>query len=219
MKTRLMKDNNLELLYFCLKELDIRLDEKAISGLIKYVELLAVWNTKVNLVSYKNPADLIILHIVDSLTLLKILNPDSPLKIMDIGTGAGLPGLILKIAVQSLEITLVEKNQKRVLFLKEVARTIGLEGVCIFNRDYNSLIDDKHGQKYDIVVSRAFSSKPSFFKNLTHFIRDSGSFIVMAGPSMAKQMIEIEGYSVTESWEGILPHSTVVRKLLKYSRR
>lgn len=213
-----MQNNLLELLGSGVEELNISLNDKSISELIKYTERLTYWNTKVNLVSYKKISDLIILHILDSLTLLKILDHHSEAKIMDIGTGAGLPGMILKIAATTFNVTLVEKNPRKVLFLKEIIGVLGLTEIMVLNRDYNSLRYSRNDQKYDVVVSRAFSSKASFFRKLTHFINEAGSFIVMAGPSFEKSSLDVEGFCITNYWEGRLPHSNISRKLIKCSR-
>lgn len=213
-----MLNNILELLIYGANQLHIRLDEKAVSNFLKYTEILGIWNTKVNLVSYKNPSDLIIFHILDCLTLLKVIDTESQLKLMDVGSGAGFPGMVLKIAQERLDVTLVEKNPKRTLFLKETVRNLGLREIAVLNKDYNSLKNVSHFQKYDIVVSRAFSSKPVFFKNLTFFIRNNGAFIIMAGPSFNIDSIIVEGFEVSHYWEGKLPFSESERKLIKYSK-
>ena len=213
-----MNDNLLNLLRSGADLLDISLTEKAESNLLKYIEILSYWNTKVNLVSYKNASDLITLHILDSITLFKIIPMATGLRIMDIGSGAGFPGLVLKIVSEPLEITLVEKNPKRVVFLKEVVRKLGLEGIIVLNSDYNSLRNTEHFQNYHLVVSRAFSSKPDFFRNLTFFLKNNCSFVVMAGPSFEPDLLIDEGFSAIDYWEGQLPHTDKSRRLIKYSR-
>lgn len=213
-----MNDNLLNLLRYGADLLDISLTEKAESNLLKYVEILGHWNTKVNLVSYKSPSDLVTLHVLDSITLFKIIPMATGLNIMDIGSGAGFPGLVLKIVSEPLKITLVEKNPKRVVFLKEVVRKLGLKGIIVLNSDYNSLRTPEHFQNYHLVVSRAFSSKPDFFRDLTFFLKSNCSFIVMAGPSFEPGSLADEGFSATDYWEGNLPHTDKSRRLIKYSR-
>lgn len=213
-----MKNKLLDLLRSGAYQLETDLTEKAESNLLKYIEILNYWNTKVNLVSYKIVSDLITLHVLDSITMFRIIPPAEDLKIMDIGSGAGFPGLILKIVSEPLNLTLVEKNPKRVVFLKEVVRKLGLEGIVVLSSNYNSLRKPEHFHNYDLVVSRAFSSKPEFFRNLTFFLRNNGSFIVMAGPSFETGSVECEGFSVTDHWEGKLPHTDKNRRLIKYSR-
>jgi 16S rRNA (guanine527-N7)-methyltransferase len=213
-----MQSNLLEILESGAELLDIRLSHTAILNLMKYVDLLGSWNTRINLVSYKNPEDLVILHILDSLTLLKVIDCTQSLKILDIGTGAGLPGMVLKIAADQLDVTLVEKNAKRVLFLKETIRVLGLNSIIVINRDYDRLKNANHIEKYDMVMSRAFSSEPHFFMNLTHFVKDGGSFMVMGGPSWDRDFLKIEGFGITAHWEGNLPLSDKSRKVIRYSR-
>ncbi len=213
-----MKNKLLDLLRSGAYQLEISLTEKAEFNLLKYIEILTYWNTKVNLVSYKITSDLITLHVLDSITLFKVIPMTANLKIMDIGSGAGFPGLVLKIVSEPLEMTLVEKNPKRAVFLKEVVRKLGLEGIVVLSSDYNALKKPEHVQSYDLVVSRAFSSKPEFFRNLTFFLRNNGSFVIMAGPSFETGSVVCEGFSVTDHWEGKLPHTDKSRRLIKYSR-
>ena len=212
-----MKNNLLYLLRSGADQLEMTLTEKTEFNILNYIEILTYWNRRVNLVSYKNVSDLITLHILDSMTLFKVVPPETNLKIMDIGSGAGFPGIVLKIASEPKELTLVEKSPKRAAFLKEVVRKVGLKGVLVLNTDYNTLKNPEYSEDYDLVVSRAFSSKPVFFKDLTFFIKKNGSFIVMAGPSFESESLMIEGFSVTDYWEGKLPHTDKSRRIIKYS--
>lgn len=217
-KIQVMQNNLLELLHSGLEQLNISIEGNSVSQLIKYLELLTSWNRKVNLVSFKNLSDLIILHILDSLTIFKVIDIHSHLNILDIGTGAGLPGLVLKIASPHQNITLVEKNPKKILFLKEVIRDLGLTGIVAINRDYTTLTGPDYSHCFDLVVSRAFSSKVAFFRNLNKFISRDGAFIIMAGPSFHSDALKLDGFSRSTHWEGILPLSNQRRKIIKYSQ-
>ncbi len=213
-----MQANLLELLASSVDQLKLSIDEETCLSLLQYVDLLISWNTKINLVSYKSFSDLIILHIVDCLIVLKAFSPSLPQAVIDIGSGAGLPGLVLKIASESSNVTLVEKNAKRALFLKETIRIMGLKNIVVLNRDYKQLRIRPYYKGYEIVVSRAFSSRPDFFKDLTCFLKDSGSLLIMAGPSFEENRLNLTDFSPKVCWEGTLPYSNQSRKLLSYSK-
>lgn len=217
-KIQVMQNNLLELLHSGLDLLNISIDGISISQLIQYIDLLNIWNRKINLVSIKNLSDLIILHILDSLTIFKVIDIHSELKILDIGTGAGFPGMILKIASPPKNLTLVEKNPKKILFLKEVIRDLGLTGIVAINRDYTTLTGPDYSHGFDLAVSRAFSSKVAFFRNLSKFVKSDGALLIMAGPSLDSDSLKLEGFSRSACWEGFLPLSNQRRKIIKYSK-
>ena len=145
-----------------------------------YGELLA-WNSKINLVSVKSDRDIIIKHFIDSLTLLPYIR-DNTCRVLDIGSGAGFPGIPLKIAVNSLKVFLLESSRKKTSFLKHVIRSLGLaETVVIHNRAESLMKDETCRDFFQVVTSRATLKLPEFLRMGAFFLAPKGSLIAMKG--------------------------------------
>jgi 16S rRNA (guanine527-N7)-methyltransferase len=170
-----------------------RVDDKARARLLTYVQELKKWNRKMNLVA-RQTGDLQIVenHFLDSLTLLPHLqaiagDDKEPRRstLLDIGTGAGFPGLVLKAAWPDLEVTLVEPKEKRVSFLKHIIRTLKLDAVEVVTGRIDS---DRHYPAqlqlggYDLVTSRALTDIAAFLEMAAPFRSPAGRVICMKGP-------------------------------------
>ena len=119
-----------EILEDGLGRLGLALDEAKVEALCVYFAELSKWNRKMNLVAHAAAQQVLEAHFLDSLTLLPFLRAtDVQKKLLDVGSGAGFPGLVLKTVLPELEVTLIEPRQKRVSFLKHIIRTLGLKGV------------------------------------------------------------------------------------------
>ncbi len=108
--------------------LGVSLSDDAASMMIRYIALLRQWGTRTNLTSLTDPVEIAVRHFLDSMTVFKVLPHSFGLRILDIGTGAGFPGMVMKIADQSLHMTLLDKNPKKIVFLKHVAAGAGSVG-------------------------------------------------------------------------------------------
>ena len=140
---------NTELNYLSINLSDIKLEQ-----FYTYMNLLIEWNKKINLTAIVEEKDIIIKHFLDSLTISKYINSNQ--KIMDIGTGAGFPGIPLKIVQENINMNLVDSLNKRITFLNEVVNKIELKNiVAIHSRAEDLAKIEEHREKYDIVVSRA----------------------------------------------------------------
>jgi 16S rRNA (guanine527-N7)-methyltransferase len=140
------------------------LSDDALRAFAVYHRELAAWNEKINLISVKTPEEILWRHFADSLAGTPALDEQArrraaaPLRVADIGTGAGFPGLPLKIAHPDIELTLVESITKKCAFLEHIVTAIGLNGVRVINdRAENLGQDPAHRQRYDVVLSRAVS--------------------------------------------------------------
>ena len=161
-----------------LEKLDITLTVKQIEQLDKYYKLLIEWNEKINLTRITDEKDVYLKHFYDSITLKRVIDLCQNLSICDIGTGAGFPGLVLKIVFPTLSVTLVDALQKRVNFLKLVIKELELKDiVAIHSRgeDYAKI----HREEFDIVTSRAVMNLTSLSEISIPLVKVNGYFIPM----------------------------------------
>lgn len=165
-----------------LKELGINLNNNQLSQLERYYELLVEWNNKINLTRIIEKEDVYLKHFYDSLTLNKIskeyIDFTKELSICDVGTGAGFPGIVLKIAFPNLKVTLVDSLQKRINFLNEVIKELGLiniETVHTRAEDYAKT----HREEFDLVTSRAVANLKVLSELCIPMLKVNGYFIPM----------------------------------------
>jgi 16S rRNA (guanine527-N7)-methyltransferase len=152
-------------------------------------ELLA-WNNKINLISAKSERDIIIKHFIDSLTLLPYIKHET-CRVLDIGSGAGFPGIPLKIAVTSLKVFLLESSRKKTSFLKHVIRSLSLtDTVVIHNRAEFLMKDETRRDFFQIVTSRATFKLPEFLRMGAFFLAPKGSLIAMKGKISDQEMTD-----------------------------
>ena len=149
-----------------LNSLDLQLGEQDVDRLLLYCQELEKWNKRINLIArHTSPAEIVEKHFLDSLSLLPIINGsgDSPLSLLDIGTGAGFPGLVLAAVLPDLQVTLMEPRQKRVVFLRHIMRTLALTNVSLLERRLEpgeQLAEPEDG--FTFITSRAVAA-PALF--------------------------------------------------------
>ena len=161
-----------------LKKLNIMLSSHQLDQLDKYYYLLKEWNEKINLTRIIEENDVYLKHFYDSLTLSRVIDLNNDLTLCDIGTGAGFPGLVLKIVFPKLKITLVDSLLKRIKFLNIVIEELGLiniETVHSRAEDYVKF----HKNEFDIVTSRAVSRLINLLEYSTPLVKKGGYFIPM----------------------------------------
>jgi 16S rRNA (guanine527-N7)-methyltransferase len=175
--------------------LGIALGERELSLFAAYYGELLAWNSKINLISVKSDRDIIIKHFIDSLTLLPYIN-DNACRILDIGSGAGFPGIPLKIAVSSLKVFLLESSRKKSSFLKHVTRSLGLtDAVVVHNRAQFLMEDETYSGYFQIVTSRATTKLPEFLRMGAFFLAADGFLIAMKGKKSDQELTEAAGMS------------------------
>ena len=161
-----------------LKKINITLSSKQLDQLDKYYHLLIEWNEKINLTRITEEKDVYLKHFYDSLTLFKVIDLNKDLKLCDIGTGAGFPGIVLKIAFPNLKITLVDSLLKRIKFLDIVIKELDLKDIeTVHSRaeDYVKF----HKNEFDIVTSRAVSRLINLLDYSISLLNKSGVFTPM----------------------------------------
>lgn len=160
--------------------LGLTLSERKKEQFFQYYEMLIEWNKVMNLTAITELSEVVTKHFVDSLLLVKVL-PDidtAQHRLVDVGTGAGFPGIPLKIVFPNLEITLLDSLNKRVGFLNEVIKKLGLTGItAVHGRAEDFGRDPKHREQYDLCVSRAVANMSTLSEYCLPLVKKDGQFI------------------------------------------
>ncbi len=161
-----------------LEKENIKIDDHQFSQLEKYFELLVDYNKKVNLTAITNKEEVFLKHFFDSLTVTKVVDFNQKQKICDVGTGAGFPGLVLKILYPETELTLVDSLNKRIKFLDLVISSLKLKNVYTIHsraEDYGK----NNKEKFDVVTARAVTQLPKLLELCVPIVKVGGVFISM----------------------------------------
>ena len=204
-------------------KINIEISDDQINCFEKYYELLIEKNKVMNLTAITDKEDVIVKHFIDSIALIpyltdKGININNKLKIIDIGTGAGFPGLPLKIMMPDVKFTLLDSLNKRVSFLNEVIDELKLKDIeALHGRAEDYASDNKYREKYDICVSRAVANLSTLSEYCIPFVKEDGFFIsYKAGESEeeinnSKNAIKILGGKINKVEEFVLPGTDVSR--------
>ena len=163
-----------------LKELNITLTEEQLNQLEKYYELLIEWNKKINLTRIVEKKDVYLKHFYDSITLIKAIDLTKEQELCDIGTGAGFPGIVLKIFFPNIKIILLDSNNKKTTFLNEVIKKLNLKDIQVVNLRAEEYMKN-HLNEFDICISRAVAYIDIITSLSLPFIKEDGSVILMNG--------------------------------------
>jgi 16S rRNA (guanine527-N7)-methyltransferase len=192
-------------------ELGLSLPAAAVPRLLEYQALLQRWNSAYNLTAVRDAAEMVTRHLLDSLAILPFVHGKS---LADLGTGPGLPGLVLAIAAPGREMLLVDSNGKKVRFLREAIRSLKLEGV----RAVQSRVEDVEGQ-YDCVTARAFASLADMLGWGGHLLAPNGIWLAMKGKLADDELAGIpQGFAVRDTHALTVPGLPAERHLLVLGR-
>ena len=183
-----------QILLNTLAEFEMALDELAVDRLCKYYELLIEWNEKINLTALTEPEDVALKHFTDSLMLLRYIaiEKNANLSIIDVGTGAGFPGLVLKIARPDIRLTLLDSLQKRLVFLDTVCQALGLGDVELIHSRAEDGARTQLRDSFDIAVSRAVASMNTLCEYDMPYVKIGGRFIAMKGKDAECELANAE---------------------------
>lgn len=208
-----------ELMCYYGSQIDIEFNDKQLKQFYEYMNLLLEWNEKINLTAITEPEDVILKHFIDSLTINKYIKENTVLA--DVGTGAGFPGIPLKIYRPDLKIKLVDSLNKRINFLNEVIYKLNLSDIeTIHSRIEDFGRNNKYREKMDYVTARAVANISVLSEYLIPLSKLNGKCIYMKGSDIdeeldnGKNAIKILGGKIEKIEEFCLPSSDISRKVI-----
>lgn len=204
-------------------KLEIDLHEIQKEQFYEYMNLLIEWNEKINLTAIIEPNEIILKHFIDSITISKYIEENS--YVLDMGTGAGFPGIPLKIVRPDIKIVLADSLNKRINFLNEVIGKLELNNVeTIHSRAEELGKDKKYRERFDVVTSRAVANLSTLSEYLLPFVKISGKCLSMKGPKPeeeikeSKNAIKILGGTIEKIDEFKLPNSDIDRTIIEIKK-
>lgn len=179
-----------EIIKSAVADYKIQLTAIQLEQLEKYFKLLVEWNEKINLTAITDEQGVAVKHFADSLALFNYVDIPENSTLIDVGTGAGFPGIVLKIARPDIKLTLLDSLQKRLIFLDTVLSELSLDAKLIHNRaeDGGQNIDLR--ENFDFVVSRAVARLNVLAEYCLPYARLSGSFVAMKGPDAENEIAD-----------------------------
>jgi 16S rRNA (guanine527-N7)-methyltransferase len=217
-----MDEENRTILIEGARVFGINIDERTMEAFDLYFKELLKWNQKINLTAVRTEKGIIVKHFLDSLSVFPSLSDLSFL--FDIGSGAGFPGIPLKIVRPSLDMTLIDSVRKKVDFQRHIIRMLGLGGIeAIHGRVQDKEILKNLGGRFDIVISRAFADLRTFLILSFPFLKEGGRAIAMkgeAGNDEIRLFAEAEGarFRLPEVIPLTLPSSSFKRTILVFKK-
>lgn len=218
-----MEAENQDLLIEGAKAFGIDLDHEAVHAFSLYLDELVKWNQKINLTAVRTEKGIILKHFLDSLSPCPYLPASG--RILDIGSGAGFPGLPIKIVRSSLQVTLIDSVQKKVAFQRHILRTLGLQGAeAVHGRAQDPGIQESLGGQFDTVISRAFSDTETFLRLSDPFLRQEGLALAMKGIVTGDEVDHVrktmkKHYEHRQTLSFVLPFSSFKRSILLFEKR
>ena len=170
-----------------ISKLPIEVSATAHDKLLAYLDLMIKWNKAYNLTAVRDPLQMVTRHLLDSLSILPFL-PQG--RILDVGTGGGLPGVVLAIMCPGREIHLLDSNGKKTRFLFQVKTALGLDTMVIHHNRVEQFRDDRG---FDVIVSRAFASLEDMVSGCRHLLGAQGSFLAMKGQFPRDELAALDG--------------------------
>lgn len=203
-----------------IEALGINLTDEQIQQFIVYYEMLVEWNKVMNLTAITEYDEVMKKHFIDSISLIKAFDVSRSASVIDVGTGAGFPGLALKIAFPQLKVTLLDSLNKRIQFLNAVIEKLGLDEVeTIHGRAEDFAKQGKLREKYDLCVSRAVANLSTLSEYCLPFVKEGGMFISYKSEKIQEEVLKAEkaitilGGKVERQVEFMLPDSDIYRNL------
>lgn len=215
-----MWDDNLKN-YFSqeIRGLNIELSNNNIDKFNIYSDMLKEWNEKINLTAITEDKEIILKHFIDSLTIAPYIENGNK-KLIDVGTGAGFPGIPIKILMNDLEVTLLDSLDKRIKFLNEVISKLELNGIsCIHGRAEDFGRDRLYREQFDYCTARAVAKLPVLLEYCLPFVKTGGIFIAMKGSDTreineSKRALDVLGGEIIDVKNTFLPEGNIERNII-----
>jgi len=217
-----MENENQKLFTQGAKAFGIDLDEKGIEAFDLYLRELLKWNQKMNLTAIRSEKGIVLKHFLDSLSVFPHLPKISSL--LDIGSGAGFPGIPLKMVQPSLEVTLIDSVRKKIDFQSHIIRTLGLKGIgAIHGRIQDREILESLGGRFDAVIARAFSDLNALLLLSFPFLKKGGILLAMKGEGAGEELKRLplstrNRYRWIKTATFSLPFSSFKRSILLFEK-
>ena len=193
-----------------LSQFSITLDNTAVDRLCVYHDLLIEWNEKMNLTALTEPHDVALKHFADSLMLFRYCDIENGASVIDVGTGAGFPGMVLKIARPDIRLTLLDSLNKRLIFLETVCNELGLDDVELIHSRAEDGSRTELRDRYDIAVSRAVASLNTLCEYDMPYVKVGGRFIAMKGKGSEEELQAAQNAITTLGGELLQKHDFVL---------
>lgn len=207
-----------------LKKVNLTFNKQQISQLYEYMHILLEWNKNINLTRITNPQECIKKHFIDSLSVVKYINKKD--KIIDVGTGAGFPGVPIKIAMPDTDIVLLDTINKKIKFLDVVIKKLELKYIkTIHGRAEDYGRDNKYREKYDIAIARAVAPLNILIEYVIPFIKVGGMCLCMKGTNITNELqtsqkaMKLLGAEIIGIEEFLIPNTDIKRSILTLRKK
>lgn len=204
-----------------LKEFSVQLNKRQICQFLKYYEILVEWNSFMNLTGITEYSEVIKKHFIDSLSIVKCLDLSNVSTVIDVGTGAGFPGIPLKIVFPQLKVTLLDSLRKRISFLDKVIEELELSDIrTIHGRAEDFARQEKYREQYDLCVSRAVANLSTLSEYCIPFVKIDGSFVSYKSEKISEELLSAEraikvlGAVLENRMDFVLPDTDMNRTIL-----
>lgn len=208
-----------------IKDFGIEVNDQMISDLKTYREILVDWNQKMNLTGIEEEKEVFIKHFLDSISAVSNGYIKDGISLIDVGTGAGFPGLPLKICLQNIKLTLLDSLNKRINFLQEVSNTVNLKDVeFIHGRAEDFGKNSDYREQYDVATARAVAGLPILMEFCVPFVKIGGYFVCLKGPNAnleleeSKMAMDILGLEFVEKIDIELPNEELKHNILVFKK-
>ena len=208
-----------------IKDFGIEVNDQMVSDLKTYREILVDWNQKMNLTGIEEEKEVFIKHFLDSISAVSNGYIKDGISLIDVGTGAGFPGLPLKICLQNIKLTLLDSLNKRINFLQEVSNTVNLKDVEFIHvraEDFGKNSD--YREQYDVATARAVAGLPILMEFCVPFVKVGGYFVCLKGPNAnleleeSKIAMDILGLEFVEKIDIELPNEELKHNILVFKK-
>jgi 16S rRNA (guanine527-N7)-methyltransferase len=213
--------NNIDILKNGINQFGIQISDEKINKFVKYKDLILEWNQKINLTAIEDEKEIYIKHFIDSVSSIMKGYIKDDISIIDVGTGAGFPGIPLRICLDNVNLTLLDSLNKRINFLEEVCSQTNLDNVKFIHgraEDFGQNPDFR--EKYDVATARAVAGLPVLLEYCTPFIKVGGYFVCLKGPNAnaeleeSKNAMDVLGVEFVEKIDINLPYTELKHNIL-----